>query len=140
MEHRFIIHGEPEGKARPRVTSHGTYTPRQTRDYERLVRWEYKTQGGPDFGRRPLSVTIVARFPIPKKATKRDRAKMLAGYMVPTKKPDADNIAKAVCDALNGIAYQDDAQIVNLVVRKNYTSADPCVYVYLVEWEELLDV
>ena len=36
----------------------------------------------------------------------------------PTLKPDADNIAKAVCDALNGIAYKDDKQINCLTVDK----------------------
>ena len=41
-----------------------------------------------------------------------------------TKKPDADNLAKAILDALNGVAYPDDAQIVKLTVRKRYGEAD----------------
>ena len=41
-----------------------------------------------------------------------------------TKKPDADNLAKAILDALNGVAYPDDAQIVTLTVRKRYGEAD----------------
>ena len=36
----------------------------------------------------------------------------------PTKKPDADNIIKSIADALNGIAYADDSQIVQATVNK----------------------
>lgn len=46
---------------------------------------------------------------------------MLSGEIRPTKKPDTDNIAKAICDALNGVAYRDDAQICCLTVQKQYS-------------------
>ena len=49
----------------------------------------------------------------------------------PTKKPDADNIAKVVCDALNGLAYKDDAQVIDLTVHKRF--GDPKVIVKI--WE-----
>ena len=45
---------------------------------------------------------------------------MLNGGAFPVRKPDADNIAKIILDALNGTAYHDDAQIVQLSVRKQY--------------------
>ena len=45
---------------------------------------------------------------------------MLNGELRPTKKPDCDNIAKVILDALNGIAYHDDSQVVELVVHKHY--------------------
>lgn len=35
-----------------------------------------------------------------------------------THKPDADNVLKLVLDALNGVAYEDDAQVVQACVRK----------------------
>ena len=46
---------------------------------------------------------------------------MADGKIRPTKKPDADNIMKAVADALNGIAYKDDSQIVNVTIAKWYS-------------------
>lgn len=131
---RFTVHSAPEGKARPRVTMHGTYTPRATREYEDLVRWEYKRQGGPDFGSVPLRVTITAFFVLHRTATKRERYAAQLGELLPAKKPDADNIAKAICDALNGIAYKDDAQIVDLTVRKRY-GPDPAVDVEVSEYD-----
>ncbi|XZN30187.1 RusA family crossover junction endodeoxyribonuclease [Clostridium perfringens] len=39
----------------------------------------------------------------------------------PTKKPDVDNIAKIILDSLNGVAYKDDSQIVDLRIIKSYT-------------------
>lgn len=41
---------------------------------------------------------------------------MLSGELLPTKKPDIDNIVKAVLDALNEVAYRDDTQVVELQV------------------------
>lgn len=52
--------------------------------------------------------------------------------IMPTKKPDCDNVAKMICDALNGLAYKDDAQIVNLNVLKAYTSDVPFVAVTII--------
>lgn len=46
---------------------------------------------------------------------------MLNGELMPAKKPDIDNIAKAVLDALNSVAYRDDIQIVELQIRKQYS-------------------
>ena len=46
---------------------------------------------------------------------------MVAGDIRPTKKPDFDNVTKAVCDALNGVAYDDDSQIVDAMARKFYS-------------------
>lgn len=53
--------------------------------------------------------------------------------MIPTKKPDSDNIAKIICDSLNGIAYHDDSQIVELYICKSY-SENPKVIVTIAEF------
>lgn len=117
----FTVSGEPQGKERPRVTGRGTYTPPKTKAYEKLVQTIYKTQcGAAHFGERPLTVSIRAYYGIPKSAAKRQRERMLTDKTWPTKKPDADNIAKSVLDALNGIAYRDDAQVICLDVVKHW--------------------
>ena len=123
---KFTIPGEPQGKARPRVVRNGNftraYTPEKTASYENLVRLEYQSQCGDRFYDKeiPLAVTITAHFAPPASASKRKLAAMLDKLLFPMKKPDLDNVAKIVCDALNGIAYHDDAQIVTLHVRKLY--------------------
>lgn len=126
MTVHFTVPGEPQGKSRPRVVrgkdgrTH-SYTPEKTAQYEALIRREYRRQGGVRFpDGAVLSVRLVAWYAVPKSASKQRRAAMLAGELLPTKKPDLDNIAKAICDALNGIAYHDDAQIVELYAEKRW--------------------
>jgi Holliday junction resolvase RusA-like endonuclease len=69
----------------------------------------------------PLRMRITACLGVPAGTATKRKARMLGE--LPTKKPDADNIAKIVADALNGIAYYDDAQIVDLQVRKIYAES-----------------
>lgn len=124
----FKVLGEPVGKGRPKFSTvngyAAAYTPHKTAAYENLVRLSFRQQCGsvkPYDKSFSLSAHIVAFFPIPKNTSKKRTQSMLEGLERPTKKPDNDNIAKAVLDALNGIAYHDDAQIVSLSVDKFYS-------------------
>ena len=65
--------------------------------------------------------TIIAYFAVPKSYSKAKRLDCVLNNLRPTKKPDADNIAKIILDSLNGIAYDDDSQIVELTVIKEWT-------------------
>lgn len=58
---------------------------------------------------------------------------MVKNKIYPTKKPDVDNIIKIIADALNGVAYNDDKQIVMCSCGKYYTDAEPFVCVYIQE-------
>lgn len=124
MKIEFTIPGEPKGKGRPRFTKSGhTYTPKGTAEYEADVKAAYYAAcgGGRCFAQGiPLSMHIAAYCGIPKSASKRKRAEMLGRLILPTKKPDADNIVKIIADALNRAAYYDDAQIVRLSYSKVY--------------------
>ena len=120
MRTRFTISGAPQGKARPRVTMHGTYTPAKTKAYENLIRSEYSNQSGVYYGDNALFLHIIAYYAVPKSKPKYIKEKMLKGEIRPTVKPDDDNITKAVQDALNGLAWKDDAQVVTLFVEKWY--------------------
>ncbi len=135
----FTIPGEPQGKARPRVVRNGNftraYTPEKTASYENLVRLEFQGQCSEAFFDKsiPLSATIKAYFSPPQSASRRKLNAMLQQLLFPLKKPDLDNVAKIVCDALNGIAYHDDSQIVDLHVQKRYASV-PKVDVEITEF------
>lgn len=125
--------GEPVGKGRPRfVRSTGrTYTPTKTRDYESALR----AAGQMAMGNRPpfdcaLDVQIVANMSIPASASKSVQLRSLSGELRPTKRPDADNLAKPALDALNGVVWRDDCIIVNLTVRKQY-DPQPGLIVYV---------
>ena len=128
------LDGEPVGKGRPRFNKNGQpYTPERTRNYEEFVQMCYRVQNGTRFigGNVPIAVTIRAYFGIPKRASKKNRALMLDRKIRPTKKPDADNIAKIILDSLNGLAFTDDAQITGLLVTKEYAES-PRVIVEIV--------
>lgn len=133
----FIIPGKPMGKQRPRVLKNGiSYTPKETVNYEVFVKSCY-CKDYPDA--KPfegaVKIEIEAYMPIPKSATKKLQEAMKAGTVRPTKKPDWDNIGKIITDALNGIAYNDDKQIVSCIVQKFYSDV-PMVYVKIREIAE----
>ena len=124
---KFTVLGEPVGKGRPKFsTVNGfakAYTPAKTTNFENLVRLSYQQQCNkvPYNQGEQLAAEISAFFQIPKSISKVKHDAMENGHIMPTKKPDCDNIAKAVLDALNGIAYYDDSQITHLIIRKFYS-------------------
>lgn len=120
MTVEFVVDGEPIAKGRPRFTMTGrAYTPKRTHDYEKKVKESYNGEMFPED--IPLEVHIDAYFQIPKSVSKKRHEEMRRGSIRPMKKPDADNIAKSICDALNGAAYADDKQVIRLVVDKWYS-------------------
>lgn len=133
---KITIPGSPIGKGRPKFSTFGgypkAYTPQKTVNYENLVKLSYQQQCNDKPYPKEISLRaeIRAYFAIPKSVSKTKRDMMLKGQINPTKKPDTDNIAKAILDALNGIAYYDDAQIVDLTVYKRYSDsprAEVCI-------------
>lgn len=119
----FTIPGDPKGKARPRVTKKGfTYTPKKTVNYETFVK-ECFVISYNNFKplESDLKVDLIVCYPLLKSMSKIKREKALNGEIRPSKKPDCDNIAKIVLDALNNIAYLDDKQVVDLSIKKWYS-------------------
>jgi Holliday junction resolvase RusA-like endonuclease len=105
------------GKARPRVTRSGhAYTPKNTVNYENYVKLKYVADGG-ERREGPIKAVIHVFYEIPQSATKKRRTAILEGLELPTKKPDADNIAKIILDSLNGIAFHDDSQVTSLEIE-----------------------
>lgn len=134
---RFAIIGEVTGKARPRVTKWGVHNTEKTVLYENLVKLSYQQQSK-WYSEKALVVTINAFYSIPKSASNKNRELMLRGNLRPCKKPDIDNVAKIILDSLNGIAYKDDTQVVDLHVRKGY-SEQPRVEVIIEEIREAIN-
>lgn len=138
MKVKFTVLGEPTGKGRPRFRKAGnftqTYTPEKTVSYENLIKTEYRRQCR-DFkfeSTDQLDVRITAYYGIPKSKPKKTQKLMEEYKLRPLKKPDADNVIKAVLDALNKIAYHDDTQVVDLQIRRFY-SRDPKLVVTIQE-------
>ena len=135
----IVIPGQPVGKGRPRFTKTGhTYTDRKTVEAERAIAEAYKAKYGNDIipADQPVGLRIYAGFRIPKSDTKQKKADKINRKILPTIKSDIDNICKLVMDGLNGVAYEDDKQVVIVLAGKVYAE-EPMVYV---EIEEILDI
>jgi Holliday junction resolvase RusA-like endonuclease len=135
----LVILGEPQRKQRPRFNRNTgvAYTPQDTLNYENLIKHEYMAKYGKmAFDDNDcIEATIVAYFKMPKTdfgkngLSKSGREKGNRGFRCNTR-ADADNIAKVCLDALNGVAYPDDRQILSLVVLKKW-SKEPRVVITL---------
>jgi len=126
--YQFFIPGDPVAKGRPRLSRFGTYTPKKTKDYEKLIqsiaRKEYL---GPVI-EGMIFVHLEVRRPIPSSLSKKKRNLAITGALRPIARPDNDNYEKAIWDALNGICWVDDSQIVTNSCRKIF-SENPGVMV-----------
>lgn len=125
-EFLLTIPGDPVAKARPRVYQGRAVTPKRTQLAEERIFAEFRRK-------YPDAVPIGGMVEV-----------VLGFWMGRRGKPDWDNLAKLACDALNGLAYRDDAQIVRCAVNKfmpdrrvpgarpgswrNRTGGDPCLW------------
>ena len=130
---KFTVPGQPQGKARARTFYNGkmgrmqSITPEKTVLYENLIKACYEKESEQAlfegfFNDEPVRMSIEAVFDIPKSKSRKVKEQMRNRVILPTRKPDADNIAKVVCDALNGVAYRDDTQVCSLTVAKRYVT------------------
>ena len=119
------------GKGRPRFVRRGqyvsTYTPKETGEYEKKIKEVYLYGKHKKFENEPLKVKIMAYYKPPESMSKRKKEELIKKHHWRYKKPDIDNIAKVVCDALNGVAYNDDKQIAMLFITKQYGEEDKIV-------------
>lgn len=126
----FIVHGKPVPKARPRVVRGHTYTPKPTADYEKLVRQAFVEQKqSMEFGL--LKIHIIFFMPIPKSWSNDKKQRAADGILRPDTRPDLDNLYKSITDALNGLAYEDDSQIVTATISKYY-STEPKAFIKII--------
>ena len=131
-EYTLYIPGEPMAKARPRFTGKFVYTPAKTVNYEVLIKELFIEKYGSAMIDGYINANIAAYFSIPKSTSKKKRDGMIRGVILPTKKPDLDNIAKIILDSLNKIAFVDDSYVTRLSVEKYY-SEKPRVEVFISE-------
>ena len=136
--------GKVMGKERPRATVIGgharVYTPKKSQNYEARVASAFQAKY-PDttpFG-GALHVFIEVTLPLSKADYRKDGTPTKSGQRKlnreedPTKKPDIDNIAKAILDGLNGVAFRDDSQICVLCASKRYGIQEK-TKITIVEW------
>lgn len=120
----FEVPGDPVPKGRPRFARRGTfvqtYTDAKTIDYETHVAMKARLAiGASDPLKGPLTVFLYLRYAVPASYSKKRTEACLNGLEYP-KRIDLDNCYKSITDAMNGIVYVDDSQIVEAHIRKCY--------------------
>ncbi len=129
----FTVPGQPQGKGRAKIVKIGGFsrmaTPQKTVAYEGLVAHAAtEAMAGRALMDGPVSASVAIDCQVPASWSGKKQRAALDGNLMPTTKPDADNVVKAIFDGLNGVAWRDDVQVVDLRVRKRY-AATPCVRV-----------
>jgi len=129
----FFVPGAPQGKGRPRVGKIGgharMFTPAKTVAYEGLIAHAARiAMAGRPLLEGAAACNVFIDCQVPTSWSGKKQRAALAGDVMPTAKPDADNVLKAVFDGMNGVVWRDDVLCVDLRVRKRY-AATPCVRV-----------
>lgn len=115
---RFTVDMLPRGWARSRTRDGRHYTDADTLAAKTAIGFAFRAAYPGPMLTGPVAVGILAVFPPPKSTPKRDAARVTSETLPKATRPDADNLCKLVLDALNGIAWRDDAQVHDLAVRK----------------------
>lgn len=118
------------GKGRPRFNTktYTTYTPEKTKAFEEKLKMYFiKKYRKPGVSENPFKIKILIEFKPPKSTSKKMLQKLCDTPY--TKKPDLDNIIKAILDSLNGLVYKDDNQITQIISEKKYGLTDRIIII-----------
>lgn len=117
----FEIHSLPRPQQQTKFTRRNgihAYDPSK-KDSESLI-WQMRAYAPKDPLTGPLYVDITFLLPIPQSVSKSVRAQMIANSLHHIKRPDTDNLAYLITNAMKGLIYSDDSQIVDLCLHKRY--------------------
>ena len=133
-EVQFVVPGQPVAKGRPKVDARGkfarVYTPEKTVNYEGLVAHSAQTaMNGRQLFSGPVAVELDIRISIPASWSGKRKDMAQRGEIAATKRPDADNVEKAVFDGMNGVVWVDDVQVVQVSKRKRYADVPGVVVI-----------
>lgn len=135
----LIIPGKIVPQLRPRFATHGkfiqTYDPKPCREYKKLVRLLANQTVAKQKGFKPyeraIEVVIWFFLDIPKSYSDADRVAAATGKIRPTSRPDLDNLAKGIMDAVKGVLWKDDSLIVTMHIKKFYTAGQERAEMYV---------
>src|SRR5574344_1012769 len=134
--YEFEVNGNIIGKQRPRVNMYtgNVYTPNKTKDYEEWIKQSFFIKYNQcQIICDRVKVEIIAYLKIPASTPKGKKEEMLKNVVSPIKKPDIDNIAKVVLDALNGYVLKDDILVSKICVEKRYAEEEK-LYIKISEY------
>lgn len=123
---QFVVYGEPVAQGRPKFSTRGgfvkAYDPAKSRDYKDYVKLAASEHAPKALLEGPLGMVLTVYRSTPKSFSKIKASRAEAGQITPTTKPDIDNYLKGVKDALKGVIWKDDSQVVEVFARKRYSA------------------
>lgn len=119
------VEGDARGKSRPKFGRGRVYTPRTTVDAERDWQMAWLVAGQPRLPDGAFSMVITINVRRPASHTRANGQLSGEGlrHPEPTSRPDIDNVIKLCADALNGLAYRDDASMVRVYVQRRWAES-----------------
>lgn len=115
---------EPVAQGRPRFNSvtKRAKDPQKSKNFKRAIAilTRFKFRGEPF--KKPIKITAKFYRQLPKKTSQKNRELAELGQYLPTTKPDVDNYFKGLSDALNGLVFEDDNQLVEVHAHKFYSN------------------
>lgn len=140
MSVRLEIPGPPVGKGRPRIDTRGdrprTFTPKETEVAEKRIQLEWMRIGRPELGPGPIMLKVELAVARPKRHVLADGT--LSGpasrELWPIRKPDLDNAVKLCLDALNGLAFVDDSQVVSMSAWRRWARPEEAPHTLIELW------
>ncbi|WP_339309750.1 RusA family crossover junction endodeoxyribonuclease [Paenibacillus sp. FSL k6-2145] len=122
----FTVYGEPVAQGRPRASTQGgfvrMYDPEKSKGYKDYVRLAAAEHAPNALLEGPLGMMLTVYRSIPKSFSKKKAAQAESGEIRPVSKPDVDNYLKGVKDALKGVIWKDDSQVVEVFAQKRYSA------------------
>jgi Holliday junction resolvase RusA-like endonuclease len=121
----FTVPGSPVAQGRPRFARAGSavvaYDPQKSKDFKNFVKLAALPHKPDELLTGPVSLFVRVYRPLPKSMGKAKAELARAGKLLPTTKPDVDNYAKGIADALNGFVWKDDSQVAKMGAEKFYS-------------------
>lgn len=136
---QFTVYGNPVAQGRPKFSSQGGFTraydPKNSKDYKDYVRLAAAEHAPAALLEGPLGMVLTVYRSTPRSFSKKKAAQAEAGQIRPITKPDVDNYLKGVKDALKGVIWKDDSQVVEVFAQKRY-SARPRIEVKIKQYTQ----
>ena len=125
------INIQPVPASRPRVTRWGTYYTKKYTQFRNDLREELNKLTFNKIGAGiPIKFTVTFNMGFPKSYSKKKRIELLENnhHVI---RPDLDNLIKGLLDGLNGIAFEDDSQIIELNIKKQWSIVPSIKFKYV---------
>ena len=116
---KYTIYHEPVAQGRPRFARGRAYDPPKSKAYKELVAL-CSRRYFPEPLKGALKMQVVFSIQMPKSLSK--SKKVDVDKTPHSSRPDIDNLCKALLDGLNGVAFEDDGQVVCLQAWKFWSS------------------